>query len=94
MACDATFFCGSYLKKVRMFYPRTQRRGRRSCPHRHRIRTELRGSRDFSDLAAYQAFLQEFIARKNAPGRAVLTVEIAARCPSIGPRTSRPPPSR
>jgi hypothetical protein len=31
---------------------------------------ELRGSRDFPDLAAYQAFLQEFIARKNAPRRA------------------------
>ena len=27
---------------------------------------ELRGARDFPDLAAYQAFLQEFIARKNA----------------------------
>ena len=35
MACAATCFCGSCLKKVRMFYPRTQRRGRRSCPHRH-----------------------------------------------------------
>src|SRR5580700_6799214 len=34
-------FCGSCLKKVRMFCPRTQRRGRRSCPHRHRIRTGL-----------------------------------------------------
>jgi AraC-like DNA-binding protein len=40
MARDATCFCGSCLKKVRMFCPRTQRRGRRSCPHRHR--TELR----------------------------------------------------
>jgi hypothetical protein len=39
MACDATCFCGSCLKKVRMFCPRTQRRGRRSCAHRHRIRT-------------------------------------------------------
>jgi hypothetical protein len=38
---DATCFCGSCLKKVRMFCPRTQRRGRRSCPHRHRIRTGL-----------------------------------------------------
>ena len=41
MACAATCFCGSCLIKVRMFYPRTQRRGRRSCPHRHRIRTGL-----------------------------------------------------
>jgi hypothetical protein len=37
-----------------MFYPRTQRRGRRNCPHRHRIRTglfeqksPLRGKRNF-----------------------------------------------
>ena len=41
MTRDATCFCGSCLKKVRMFCPRTQRRGRRSCPHRHRIRTGL-----------------------------------------------------
>jgi hypothetical protein len=41
MTCDATCFCGACLKKVRMFCPRTQRRGRRSCPHRHRIRTGL-----------------------------------------------------
>jgi hypothetical protein len=32
MACAATCFCGSCLIKVRMFDPRTQRRGRRSCP--------------------------------------------------------------
>ncbi len=30
---------------------------------------ELRGSREFADLAAYQGFLQEFTARKNAPRR-------------------------
>ena len=41
MARDATCFCGSCLKKVRMFRPRTQRRGRRSCPHRHRTPTGL-----------------------------------------------------
>ena len=28
-------------RAVRMFCPRTQRRGRRSCPHRHPIRTGL-----------------------------------------------------
>ena len=34
MACAATCFCGSCLIKVRMFDPRTQRRGRRSCEAR------------------------------------------------------------
>lgn len=37
---------------------------------------ELRGSRDFADLAAYQAFLQEFIARKNARRRDAVGVEL------------------
>ena len=49
---------------------------------------ELRGSRDFPDLAAYQAFLQEFIARKNAPRRAVLAVELAALLPLPRHRTT------
>ena len=56
---------------------------------------ELRGSRDFPDLAAYQAFLQEFIARKNAPRRAVLAIEPPfAAAPAPGLQTSQPPPSR
>jgi transposase InsO family protein len=37
---------------------------------------ELRGSRDFVDLAAYQTFLQEFIARKNARRRDAVGVEL------------------
>src|SRR5215208_6876576 len=49
---------------------------------------ELRGSRDFPDLAAYQAFLQEFIARKNAPRRAVLAIELAALLPLPRHRTT------
>ena len=49
---------------------------------------ELRGSRDFADLATYQAFLQEFIARKNAPRRAVLAVELAALLPLPRHRTT------
>jgi len=49
---------------------------------------ELRSSRDFPDLAAYQAFLQEFIARKNAPRRAVLAVELAALLPLPRHRTT------
>ena len=49
---------------------------------------ELRGSSDFPDLAAYQAFLQEFIARKNAPRRAVLAIELAALLPLPRHRTT------
>ena len=49
---------------------------------------ELRGSRDFPDLAAYQAFLQEFIARMNAPRRAVLAVELTALLPLPRHRTT------
>ena len=49
---------------------------------------ELRGSRDFPDLAGYQAFLQEFIARKNAPRRAVLAIELAALLPLPRYRTT------
>jgi hypothetical protein len=47
---------------------------------------ELRGSRDFTDLAAYQTFLQEFIARKNARRRDAVGVELKA--------LSRLPPHR
>jgi hypothetical protein len=39
---------------------------------------ELRGSRDFTDLAAYQTFLQEFIARKNARRGDAVGVELKA----------------
>lgn len=37
---------------------------------------DLRGSRDFPDLAAYQAFLQDTVARKNARRRKALEVEL------------------
>jgi hypothetical protein len=49
---------------------------------------ELRGSREFPDLAAYQAFLQEFAARKNAPRRAAVAVELAALAPLPRHRTT------
>lgn len=39
---------------------------------------ELRGSRDFVDLAAYQAFLQAFALRRNAAVQAALAVELKA----------------
>ena len=35
----------------------------------------LRGSRDFDDLAGYQAFLAETVARKNAQRREAVAVE-------------------
>ncbi len=49
---------------------------------------ELRGARDFPDLAAYQAFLQEFIARKNARRREEVAVELAALLPLPPYRTT------
>jgi DNA replication protein DnaC/transposase InsO family protein len=49
---------------------------------------ELRGARDFADLAAYQAFLQEFIARKNARRREEVAIELAALLPLPPRRTT------
>jgi hypothetical protein len=49
---------------------------------------ELRGARDFPDLATYQAFLQEFIARKNARRREEVAVELAALLPLPPYRTT------
>lgn len=48
----------------------------------------LRGSRDFADLAGYQAFLAETIARKNAQRRQAVTVELAAMGPLPRHRTT------
>jgi hypothetical protein len=39
---------------------------------------ELRGSKDFSDLAAYQTFLQDFVMRKNANRHAAVALERTA----------------
>ena len=49
---------------------------------------ELRGSRDFVDLAAYQAFLQAFALRRNAAVQAALAVELKALAPLPPHRTS------
>jgi len=51
--------------------------------HGHLKRTikealELRGSNDFTDLAAYQAFLAETVARKNARRAAAVAIELKA----------------
>jgi hypothetical protein len=48
----------------------------------------LRGSRDFADLAGYQAFLAETIARKNAQRHQALAVELAAMRPLPRHRTT------
>jgi transposase InsO family protein len=49
---------------------------------------ELRGARDFPDLATYQAFLEEFIARKNARRREEVAVELEALLPLPRHRTT------
>ena len=48
----------------------------------------LRGSSDFADLAAYQAFLAETIARKNARRAAAVAIELAAMGPLPRHRTT------
>ena len=61
-----------------------------------RKRLELRGSNDFADLAAYQAFLAETVARKNAsaPRRSPSRLEGAGiRCRAIARPTSPSQPS-
>lgn len=45
----------------------------------------LRGSREFADLAGYQAFLAETIARKNAPRRQAVAVAVAVELAAMGP---------
>lgn len=42
---------------------------------------ELRGSKDFADLGAYQSFLQDYALRRNAAVRDALPVERAALAP-------------
>ena len=49
---------------------------------------ELRGSKDFADLAAYQAFLQDYALRRNAAVRDALAVERTALAPLPTYRTS------
>ena len=61
--------------------------------HGHLKRTirealELRGSNDFADLAAYQAFLAETVARKNAQRAAAVAIELKALQPLPRHRTT------
>ena len=48
----------------------------------------LRGTADFPDLAAYQGFVQEAVARKNARRRAAVAVELPALLPLPRRRTT------
>jgi transposase InsO family protein len=48
---------------------------------------ELRGSNDFADLAAYQAFLAEIVTRKNARRAAAVAIELKAMQPLPRHRT-------
>jgi len=49
---------------------------------------ELRGSNDFTDLAAYQAFLAEIVVRKNARCAAAVAIELKALQPLPRHRTT------
>ena len=49
---------------------------------------ELRGSRDFADLAAYQAFLQDYALRRNTAVKDALAIERQALAPLPAYRTS------
>ena len=49
---------------------------------------ELRGSRDFADLAAYQAFLQDYVLRRNTAVRDALAIERQALAPLPAYRTT------
>ena len=48
----------------------------------------MRGSHDFADLAAYQAFIQDIVARKNARRRDLVKVELKALRPLPVHRTT------
>jgi hypothetical protein len=49
---------------------------------------ELRGSKDFADLAAYQAFLQEYALRRNGAVQPAVAIEMKALLPLPAHRTS------
>ena len=48
----------------------------------------MRGSNDFADLAAYQAFLAETIARRNARRAGAVAIELKALAPLPAHRTT------
>ena len=95
-------FCRHYgLEPTRNNAGVAHENGSVEAAHGHLKRTirealELRGSNDFADLAAYQAFLAETIARKNARRAGAVAIELKALAPcrATAPPTSRSPPSQ
>jgi transposase InsO family protein len=87
-------FCRHYgLEPTRNNAGLPHENGSVEAAHGHLKRTisealELRGSSDFADLAAYQAFLHETVARKNAKRAAAVAVELKALRPLPRRRTT------
>jgi hypothetical protein len=76
-------FCGHYgIEPTRNNPGVAHENGSVEAAHGHlkatlREALDLRGSRDFEDVAAYQAFLAETIGRRNARRRAEVALELA-----------------
>ena len=96
-------FCRHYgLEPTRNNAGVAHENGSVEAAHGHLKRTirealAMRGSSDFADLAAYQAFLAETIARKNARRAGAVAIELKALAPLPPHRTtdfSVAPPSR
>jgi transposase InsO family protein len=87
-------FCKHYgLEPTRNNPGAAHENGSVEAAHGHLKRTirealELRGSNDFADPAAYQAFLHETIARKNAKRAAAVAIELKALQPLPRHRTT------
>jgi transposase InsO family protein len=87
-------FCRHYgMEPTRNNAGQSHENGAVEAAHGHLKRTirealELRGTHDFPDLAAYQAFLQECVARKNARRRSAVALELAALQPLPRHRTT------
>lgn len=87
-------FCKHYdLEPTRNNAGLAHENGSVEAAHGHLKRTirealELRGSSDFADLGAYQAFLAETVARKNAKRAAAVAIELRALRPLPRHRTT------
>ena len=87
-------FCRHYgLEPTRNNAGLAHENGSVEAAHGHLKRTirealEMRGSSDFADLAVYQAFLAETIARKNAKRAGAVAIELKALAPLPAHRTT------
>jgi hypothetical protein len=87
-------FCRHYgLEPTRNNAGLAHENGAVEAAHGHLKRTirealELRGSNDFADLAAYQGFLAETIARKNARRAGAVAIELKTLAPLPAHRTT------